>query len=277
MTAGTGTGLIHVEHVMGMAVSIDVRDDVDPRAVVAVVEWLHRVDATYSTHRPDSPISRFGRGEIGLGELADLDGPPGPPGPPGPRLDVLAVLARCEELHADTDGVFDVLAVPAPNGTRFDPSGFVKGWAIERATALLEAWGARNLCLNAGGDLTIRGEPAPGRAWRVGIRDPQDPLRAAAVLELSGRAAVATSGTYERGAHIVDPATGQAATAVAGVTVVGVGAAADLGTVDAYATTLFVLADRAVDWLGAHHPELDALVIDHDGAMRATPGLGRLR
>src|SRR4029078_11272679 len=90
-----------------------------------------------------------------------------------------------------------------------DPSGYVKGWAIEEAAWLLDAAGARNYSINAGGDIVARGEAAPGRPWRVGIRHPDQADRVAAVLEVSDRA-VATSGDYERGDHVRDPRTGRA-------------------------------------------------------------------
>lgn len=237
---------------MGMAVSIDVRDDIGPEAVDEVVAWLHRVDATYSTHRIDSPISRFGLGQL---ELADLDD------------EVLGVLALCEELHRETGGAFDVLSVPAPNGSRFDPSGVVKGWAVERAAELLEASGARNFCLNAGGDLALRGRPEPGSPWRVGVRHPGDARAVAAVVTGSGRFAVATSATYERGAHIIDPGTGAPTAELASVTIVG----PDLTYVDAYATSVFVMGLDGLAWLLERHPDHAGFVITHQGETFATP------
>ena len=62
---------------------------------------------------------------------------------------------------------------------------------------ILEQAGARNLCVNAGGDVLARGEPEPGRAWRVGIRHPEVAGKVAAVLAVRDLA-VATSGLYER-------------------------------------------------------------------------------
>jgi FAD:protein FMN transferase len=238
---------------MGMAVSIDVRDDVDPAAVVEVVEWLHHVDDTYSTYKMDSPVSRFGLGELGVHEL---------------DREVRGVLALCESVREETGGAFDITAVPAPNGSWLDPSGLVKGWSIERAAALLEGHGAENFCINAGGDIALRGRPAPGGTWRIGIRHPADPMASAAVLALSGRAAIATSATYERGAHIMDPATGEPTAGLASVTIVG----DDLTFVDAYATAVFVMGVDGLEWLMERHPGLDGFVITHDGLTWATPG-----
>jgi FAD:protein FMN transferase len=249
----TRAGRHHVEQVMGMAVSIDVRDDVAPAAVEDVVGWLHHVDDTFSTYRIDSPISRFGLGELALDDLDD---------------EVVGILVLCEELHADTGGAFDAHAVPAPNGSRLDPSGVVKGWSIERAAAILGGHGARNFCINAGGDLVLRGEPEPGRPWRVGVRHPSQPDRSAAVVELAGRAAVATSATYERGAHIIDPATGEPTADVASVTITG----PDLTYADAFATAVFVMGVDGLLWLDESHPDYAGFVITHDELTYATPG-----
>lgn len=246
-------GIHHVEHVMGMAVSIDIRDDIDPIALTHVVEWLHHVDATFSTYKMESPISQFGLGEIPIDALS---------------IEVQAVLTLCEELREETNGAFDITAVPAPNGSSLDPSGLVKGWSIERAAELLETFGAKNFCINAGGDIALRGNPSIGEPWRIGIRHPDDPMASAAVLALSGRGAIATSATYERGAHIIDPATGEPTAELASVTIVG----ENLTFVDAYATSVFVMGLPGVEWLMATHPELDAFVIGHDGLTWETPG-----
>lgn len=247
----------HVEMVMGMAVSIDVRDAVPQAAIDDVVAWLHHVDDTFSTHRVDTPVSRLGLGELTLDDMPD---------------EVLEVLRRCEQLYADTEGAFDVLAVPAPNGSRFDPSGLVKGWSLERAASLLEAHGARHFCINGGGDIALRGEPAPGERWRVGIRHPDDRLSTAAVIEGSGRLAVATSGSYERGAHIIDPVTGEPTTDLASVTIVG----PDLGDVDAYATAVYVMGVEGLTWLAEHHPDHAGFVITRDEQTYATPNFVEL-
>jgi thiamine biosynthesis lipoprotein len=247
------TGLHHVEAVMGMAVSIDVRDHIDPHALVDVVEWLHHVDATFSTYDMESPISRFGLGDIGVHEL---------------DREVRGVLALCESIREETGGAFDITAVPAPNGSSLDPSGLVKGWSIEKAAGLLEDRGARNFCINAGGDIALRGHPAPGEPWGIGVRHPAEPMASAAVLGLAGRAAIATSATYERGAHIIDPSTGEPTAGIASVTVVG----DDLTFVDAYATALFVMGLDGLGWLMEHHPGFDGFVITHDGQTWATPG-----
>lgn len=267
-----GAGFHHVELVMGMAVSIDIRDDIRDdvgqrgdgsghdatTAIAAVVDWLHHVDATFSTYKVESPISRLGMG------LATLDEMP---------AEVIEVLALCDGLRDDTNGAFDALVVPAPNGSLLDPSGVVKGWSIERASEILEAHGLRNFCINAGGDIAIRGEIRPGEPWRIGIRHPDLPDKSAAVLLGSGRLAVATSATYERGAHIIDPATNEPTADVASVTIVG----PDLTYADAYATAVFVMGADGLDWLVERHPDHAGFVITHNGTAISTPSFAAYR
>jgi thiamine biosynthesis lipoprotein len=186
-------GLRHVEHAKGTVFPFDIRDTPTPairRALEQAVAWLHRVDENFSTYRPDSQISRLGRGEM---NLADCD------------PEAAEVLQLCESGERISGGWFS----RAPGG-RLDPTGMVKGWAIERASGILERAGARNTCVNGGGDIQLRGECAPGVPWQVGIANPLQPGGLCTLV--TGRdLAVATSGTAERGAHILDPHAGRPA------------------------------------------------------------------
>jgi thiamine biosynthesis lipoprotein len=219
-------GLHRVEHVMGMPIVVDVRDrQFPPAAVDDAFAWLRFVDATFSTYRADSEISRLDAGTLSRADAHPL---------------VLEVLGRCERLRRTTDGYFDVRA-PLPGRT--DPSGLVKGWSVQRAAQLLARRGARRFAVNAGGDVCVRGAPPDTDAWRVGVQHPLERDRVATVLAVTD-GAVATSGAYERGAHIVDPHTGAPPGGVLSVTVVG----PDLGTADAYATAAFAMGERGPAW-----------------------------
>ena len=213
---------------MGTVVSFDVpdwtaRDSGGGAVLHRARQWLHWVDATFSPYRDDSDVSRFGRGSIPLAECA-------------PEL--AEVLAACADVSARSGGYFTT----RPGG-RFDPSGYVKGWAIERAAAMLTAAGSAEHSVNGGGDIQCVGDRGPGQPWRVGIADPLRPGSLALVV--TGQDfAVATSGVAERGAHIVNPHTGQAA-GLASLTVVG----ARLAAADAYATAAFAMGPAARDWV----------------------------
>lgn len=231
MTVDGQPAMRRVEAVMGTTVSTDIQPPlVAPEVLDDVFEQLHDVDARFSTYKPDSEISRLMRGEL-LEEDASLD--------------VRHVLAACDHLAIVTDGAFDARR-HRPDG-RLDPSGFVKGWAIEEAAWKIDAAGGRNYCINAGGDIVARGQADPGRPWRVGVRHPDRADRVAAVLAVSDRA-VATSGAYERGEHITDPRTGRAATGLRSVTVVGPG----LAFTDAYATAVYAMGLDGLGWLADH-------------------------
>lgn len=240
-----------VEHIMGMPIDVELHDERAARAVEDVFGWLHTVDATFSTFRADSEISR-----IRCGRLATQDA----------SADVRRVLTRCEQLRVRSNGYFDACA-----GGSLDPSGLVKGWAIERAARILELADARNFCINAGGDVVVRGAPAPGERWRIGIQHPLEADRVAAVLE-STRLAVATSGEYARGCHILDPHSGLAARGVLSVTVVG----PDLGTADAYATAAFAMGEHGPEWTLGIAP-YDAMTVLADERVLLTPGFARHR
>ena len=160
--------MLRVEHVMGMPVVVEARDGDVPDEVF---DWLHRVDETFSTYKDGSEISRLRRGELDEADASD---------------DVRWVLRRCRELRDETAGYFDIDAVG------LDPSGYVKGWAVERAAAILDRAGSSDYAINAGGDIRTRGR------WRIGIQHPRESQAVAKVVE-GDDLAIATSGAYERG------------------------------------------------------------------------------
>jgi thiamine biosynthesis lipoprotein len=241
----------HVEHVMGMPVSFDVRDpDADPAALREAIGWLHDVDATFSPFRDDSVVCRLERGEL---RLADTP------------ADVRFVLDRCDELRAATGGAFSVRA----RGT-LDPSGFVKGWAVDRAAAILTGHGLRDLCVTAGGDVVARGGALPADRWRVGVQHPHERLAVAAVVEVRD-GAVATSGLLARGAHVVDGRTGAAPTGLLSVTVTG----PDLATADAWATALLAMGPDEGRRRAGRLDGLEVLLLLlEDGRTLRTAGFG---
>jgi thiamine biosynthesis lipoprotein len=215
-----------VEQVMGTAISLLIADELpvptQERLADDTFAWLREVDARFSTYREDSEVNRMERGE--LAEQSD---------------DLRAVLTACADLWRETDGYFDAYATG-----RLDPSGYVKGWSVEVASARLAGAGSVNHCLNAGGDVRTRGRPAPGEQWRVGVRHPWEADKLCWVLTGTDFA-VATSGTYERGYHVIDPHRGVPATALRAVTVVG----PDLSRADAYATAALAMGHAGLDWL----------------------------
>jgi FAD:protein FMN transferase len=319
MTAQPAPLTTHVEPVMGTVFSFTaVHGDLPPDAVraalAAACRVLHHCDALFSTWDPDSPVSRFRRGEAALGQM-----------PP----EFTEVLRECRAAKEASAGWFDPWAMPGG----FDPTGLVKGWATERALAELRGAGLPGALINGGGDVAVFGSPADGLRWRVGIRHPWRADALACVIEagqgpvssrglepaggsggsppragaggvrgrlaaragaggvrgrlaaragaggVRGRlaarasiAAVATSGPYERGAHLIDPATGQPANRAASATVTG----PSLALADALATGVAVGGDEALAVVAG----LDgyaAYLIRPDGSEADTGGIAFAR
>jgi thiamine biosynthesis lipoprotein len=254
MTESTAGPLRHAEPVMGTVVSFDIRDAGTgarragaAEALRRAVDWLHRVDRVFSTYRPDSQLSRLARGEV---EPADCD------------PEVAEVLALGAAAERASGGVFSVRA-----GGVLDPSGVVKGWAVERASAILREAGSQRHSVNGGGDIQTAGEPEPGRPWGLGVAHPLHPGAYATVVH--GRdIALATSGTAERGPHILDPRTGRPVRdAAASVSVVG----RSLTRADIAATTAFALGPDGRRWLELQ-PGLEGFAVLPDGRAWWTPG-----
>ncbi|MFE9936567.1 FAD:protein FMN transferase [Streptomyces hirsutus] len=240
---------------MGTVFSFDVRGG-QPAAVQAALEdaaaGLRRVDEVFSTYRDDSQISRLARGELTVAECDP---------------EVAEVLELAAEAERVSDGWFSTRY-----RGRLDPTGIVKGWATERAARRLAEAGAVGVSLNGGGDVQLLGTPGAGRPWRVGVADPLRPGGLAAVVSAAGadELAVATSGTAERGDHIVDPRTGRSAvTDLVAVTVV----APRLTWADCWATAAFAMGSReGLAWLETL-PDVEALLITAGDEVRCTGGL----
>ena len=219
----------HREDVMGTVVVFDVATDGNSdadveEAVSRGTAILHRADSVFSTWNSESPISRLRRGEITLAEA-----------PP----EVADVLETCSVLSDLTCGWFDPWAMPGG----VDPTGFVKGWAAQQALDELRTGVAASAMVNAAGDIASFGCQASGEPFRIGIVEPQSPQTLAFVVELHG--AIATSGTYERGQHLVDPRSGNHVARARSATVVG----PDLGFADALATALAVSGEEGLGFV----------------------------
>ncbi len=263
---GAGAHLHRLEHVMGMPIGVDVCDPhLEMKTVDRVYGWLRFVDATFSTYREDSEISRLNRGELTLEQTHPA---------------VRSVLRRCERLRMQTGGYFDVraplqstmqAAFAADLRRPIDPSGLVKGWSVAGAARILEEAGARNYCVNAGGDARLCGRSWNGERWRVGIQHPRIRDRLAVVLVASD-VGIATSGAYERGQHIIDPHTGSPSKGVLSVTIVG----PDIATADAYATAAYAMGPEGAEWCAGLN-DYAAMVILADDTVLSTPGMSRYR
>ncbi|MEO5680844.1 MAG: FAD:protein FMN transferase [Acidimicrobiales bacterium] len=251
-----------IEPLWGTVITLDVRSTVSPDYGNNVFAWFRRVDDLFSTWRPESEISRLGRLELAIEEASP---------------EVRIVLDLCERVRHDSGGAFDVRfaqddrVTPREGFAPIDPSGLVKGWALQRAAELLRHDGITDFSINAGGDVITAGHPEPGQPWRVGIQHPSQRDKIAAAVAVTDLG-VATSGRYERGDHIIDPRTGRHATANRSVTVI----ANDLALADGYATAALALGPAGMRWLDSL-PGLASMAITEDDTITFNDSFAALR
>jgi FAD:protein FMN transferase len=218
-------------------------------AAEAVFQSFRDVDERFSPYKESSETSRIDRGELD---------------PEQASREMREVLELAEDTKRRTDGYFDVRF----NG-RFDPSGLVKGWAIWRAARILDDDGFVSFCIEAGGDIEVRGANDQGKPWVIGIRSPFDPSLMIRRLNLPA-CGIATSGTYIRGEHIWNPRTDKAANEIASLTVVG----PNVYEADRFATAAFAMGSRGIEFM-AGLEGFDAYMVDAEGTAVYTPGFAR--
>jgi FAD:protein FMN transferase len=248
------------ELIMGMPITVVIpdREGMDrpfPRfagpaeAIEEVFASFRRVDEQFSPYKPGSETSRLGRGEID-------------PALASPEM--REVLALAEQTRVQSHGYFNVWYKG-----RFDPCGLVKGWAIRRAAQVLDADGILSFCVEAGGDIEVRGANEEGQPWSIGLRNPFEPSKLMRKLALPG-CGIATSGTYIRGEHIWDPVAEAAANRVASLTVIG----PDVYEADRFATAAFAMGPAGIEFMAAL-PGFETYMVALDGTATFTPGFAR--
>lgn len=236
------------ELIMGMPITVEVIGGTDA-ILRSVFDHFRHVDAVFSTYKPSSEISRFNRGELLKDDLSE---------------EVTAVLSECDRYKRDTQGFFDIAR---PDGGT-DPSGLVKGWSINDAAHLISKAGFKNFFVSAGGDVQTGGHNSDSEPWRIGITNPFEPTKFAKQVALSGQA-IATSGTYERGPHIYNPHTGEPATEVVSLSVIG----PHIYETDVLATAAFVMGKPGLEFLQGRGYE--ACMISTNQTVALTPGFKR--
>lgn len=232
--------------IMGTGVTIDIPEAGKGIVFTAAFDRLKEIDKKYSTYKKDSFLSRYIRGELKWWQK---------------DREFTHILKACQTAQQATDGAFDAWV----SGT-YDPSGYVKGWAIAEAGRTIEKQGYGAYCISIGGDILARGD----KIWRIGIQDPKDKLNSLTTLNIRN-AAVATSGNYIRGQHIINPKTKLPADGLASLTVVG----PDIIDADVLATAGFVLGDFAVRFIKSK-PGYEAMAVHKNGHIEMTKGFQEL-
>ena len=210
---------------------------------------LELLDKRFSHYNDASDITRWQAGySVGPDTLAEI----------------MHVLDQCQELEAESDGAF---RIKNPRTGALDTAGYVKGYAIGRAAEVLRLGGLTSFAVGVGGDGYFAGRPAEDRRWNVAVQHPERRYGVAAVVAATD-AAVATSGSAERGDHIW-PAEGAEGTGdVVSFTVVG----PRIALADAFATIGFAMGQDGMRWV-AGHEGYHSVVVRSDGSVRSDAAL----
>jgi len=160
-----------------------------------------------------------------------------------------------------------------------DLGGIAKGYAVDRAIAVLKEHGVTSAAVNAGGDMYLLGQ-RPERFWRIGIQHPRQKETVLETVQVRDQAVV-TSGDYERFFeedgiryhHIFDPQNGLPARSCQSVTII----ADSVALADALATAVFVLGPEAGLLLLTQYPQAEGLIVAADGNLHTSPGWARYR
>jgi thiamine biosynthesis lipoprotein len=235
---------------MGMPITVEV---VDPGGTEADIEnvfaYFRTVDATFSTYKEHSEISKINRGELCEEEYSD---------------EMKTILALSEQTKQETQGYFDI----RHNGI-IDPSGIVKGWAILQAAHMLKEAGCTNFYIDAGGDIQVSGTKA-GNPWRIGIRNPFNRKENVKVLAVTDKG-IATSGTAIRGQHIYNPHNPDTLLQdIVSLTVIG----PNVYEADRFATAAFAMGKRGIYFI-EQLPGFEGYMIDASARATFTTGFER--
>ncbi len=240
--------------IMGMPVQLEIVDEhASQKDYDAVFDYFRTVDERFSTYKEESEISKINRGEISEADYS---------------AEMQEVFRLCEETRQHTDGYFDIRT---PEGM-IDPSGLVKGWAINNAATMLTQKGFKNYYVEIAGDVQTGGTNAEGKEWSIGVRNPFAREEVVKVIYPRGKG-IATSGTYVRGSHIYNPhAAGSSSEKMEFVSLTVIGPT--VYEADRYATAAFVMGEQGMHFLEPL-PEFEAYAIDHSGRALMTSGFER--
>jgi thiamine biosynthesis lipoprotein len=292
---------------MGTTVTIEVAGAdtaVLEQASAAAFAEMARIEGLMSPHLPDSDVSRLtaaaqtvavapetaevitlgvaiarrsgGAFDLTLGRLKTLWGLESE----SPQVPTAAGIATAlQGVGPEALSVSGCRVTKGSPQLAIDLGAIAKGYAVDRALAVLRAHGVTSAAVNAGGDIGLLGSKQ-GRPWRIGVQHPRQPGGVLATLEAADRAVV-TSGDYERFFerngrryhHIFDPQTGYPADRCQSVTVL----ASSAVVADALATALFVLGPEQGLMLLRSYPGVDALIVGADGRLHRTSALASVK
>lgn len=291
--------------IMGTRIAVELWTDdkaVANEAMARVFAEMRRIDASMSTYKPESEVSRVNATAAQA--------------PVRISAELFELLETAVEYSRLTEGAFDITyasvgfmydfrshqkpteaeianALPAVNyrhleldrtartvhfarpGVRIDLGGIAKGHAVDRGAMILKGMKIEHASVTAGGDTRIIGDRR-GSPWVVGIRHPDDKAKVIARIPLEDTS-ISTSGDYERyfdekGVryhHIIDPASGHSASKVRSATIL----ASTATRTDGLSKTAFVLgAEKAIE-IYNRLEDVDAILVTPEGKVLYTKGL----
>lgn len=233
---------------MGMTIIVEVVDShVTQKDIDSIFAYFTSIDRRFSTYKSDSEISRINRGELKESTCSK---------------DMQEIFHLASKTKRETHGYFDVI-----RHGQIDPSGIVKGWAIDKAANMLHQKGFVNFYVAAGGDIQASGKNKKGKKWQVGIKNPFNQKEIVKVVYLSGEG-IATSGTYIRGQHVYNPfRPNEKLQDIVSLTVIG----PNVYEADRFATAAFAMQKNGIAFIQSRK-ELEGYMIDKDGIATYTSG-----
>jgi FAD:protein FMN transferase len=235
---------------MGMPITVDIVGAKNATTIEAVFNYLNQVDARFSTYKDGSEISAFNRGEVLPANLS---------------AEMKEVLRLSAITRDQSKGFFEIRKA---DGT-LDPSGIVKGWAINNATKIIRSRGHTSFFIEAGGDVQSGGMNDEGCEWRIGIRSPFHSNEIIKVVTPRGQG-VATSGTYVRGQHIYNPhEPTKPIEDIVSLSVIG----PDILEADRFATAAFAMGERGIYFI-ENLPGFEGYMVNAQGISTQTTGFG---
>lgn len=234
---------------MGMPARAELVGAGDKGSIERIFDLWSAIDEHFSTYKYASEIMRINRGEIRKDDYSQ---------------EMQEMFALADKTNIETDGYFNI---KRPNG-EIDPSGLVKGWAIQKGAELAQAMGFDSYYLEIGGDIQTRGRDERGNEWTVGIRNPLNKTQIVKALYPKG-AGVATSGTAEQGQHIYNPHSPASELAdIASITVIG----PNIYEADRFATAAFAMGDKGIYFINSLYG-FEAYAINRNGTATMTDGI----
>ena len=232
--------------IMGMPITVEIIGEAFSGSIENLFKYFRSIDNRFSTYKNSSEISR-----VNAGLPRSYWSP-----------EMKTVIELCDQTKVLTKGYFDI----SRHG-KLDPSGLVKGWAVNNAAQQLINSGTTNFYIEAGGDIQVNGLNADNQPWAIGIRNPFKTAEIIKVVQLSDQG-MATSGTYIRGQHIYNPySRDHEITDINSLTVIG----PNVYEADRYATAAFAMGKVGIGFI-EESPGLEGYMIDSSKTATFTSG-----